>query len=142
MSISGTAQIISLGCGLDTMMVNFLHQFKKEKSLRVFEIDFVELINKKAELFLSNDVIKCALIDDYKSYSSAQLKERCKTDYGFKFGQLDLLSYDLKNSTGIAETLRNIGALENIPTLIITECVLVYIKQSSSPSRERRLCTR
>ena len=55
---------------------------------------------------------------------------------GYRIGPLYLLSTDLRNDTKVIEALVQAGLDASVPTLTLTECVLVYLEQEGS----QKLC--
>jgi O-methyltransferase involved in polyketide biosynthesis len=58
-------------------------------------------------------------------------KDDFKTDFGYHLSQLTLLSADLREQNAVRDILLTAGVNPELPTLFISECVLVYIDQPS-----------
>lgn len=147
-------QIVNLGCGFDTLSLRYLEQ--KHAGLKIFEVDFQEVITKKALALLSEEsicnvisssthlpsssstvmpsVIKSIVSPSKLSLMHGKMMEILspyKIPNGFKLGDTyTLLALDLRSSDGsddIITALVSSGLDITIPTIIITECVMVYI---------------
>jgi hypothetical protein len=123
----GPSQIVNIGAGYDTTSLNLMERNLTE--LCFFEIDFPDLIMKKANLLLKSreirSVVKCDnTILEYK------------TSYGYDLGQLKLIGNDLHSSSNLLASLSGAGVDPSLPTLVITECVLVctYILAHPHPA--------
>ncbi|KAI7817479.1 S-adenosyl-L-methionine-dependent methyltransferase [Gamsiella multidivaricata] len=116
-------QIVSLGCGSDTRYFNF-----KAKGLSVqkyFEIDFQESTAKKAAVIKKNKAFTDIIADpDLKLGLGGT--ELYSEDYC-------LLSGDLREFVDIiVPKLKAQGFDTSLPTLFLSECVLIYIQPHAS----------
>jgi O-methyltransferase involved in polyketide biosynthesis len=105
-------QIITLGSGYDTISFEYAHL----EGLKFFEVDFPEIIDEK-ERFINAEPALLA--------SVGAPEPGVRRDYGVDFGLLKLVSSDLRNSTDTLSKLFSAGCDGFLPTLILTECVLV-----------------
>ncbi|KAF9964320.1 hypothetical protein BGZ70_006626 [Mortierella alpina] len=116
-------QIVSLGCGSDTRYFKF-----KAKGLSVhkyFEIDFQESTAKKAAVIKKNKAFT-DIIDDPALKLGLGGTELYAQDYC-------LLSGDLREFTEhIVPKLKAQGFDTSLPTLFLSECVLIYIQPRDS----------
>ena len=128
------------------------------ENLDIFEVDFEEVVDKKALVCLS-DPIKSVLTSNLSSPSSSSTttlspisegkessisnsrnvsptaKVRAlpyKVSGGYKIGKLTLLSVDLRNADDLLAVLVAAGLKVDVPTLILSECVLVYIEKKDA----------
>jgi tRNA wybutosine-synthesizing protein 4 len=147
-----TKQIVNLGSGFDTLSLR-LHQ-KEDDNLHTFEIDFEEIVRKKVNICLSDPIIKKVLIPTEKNnqknsdekfeekngsqesvIESSSDRNRVLIDQvgaKYSFGNLKFLAGDLRNANEVIDTLLNAGLDIKAPTLILTECVMVYIEKFQS----------
>ena len=125
------------------------------ENLEIFEVDFEEVVDKKALVCLSESikgVLTSNITSNVKSSSplssegkdnnisssrncSPSAKARAlpyKVNGGYKIGKLNLLSVDLRNADNLLAILIDAGLKLNVPTLILTECVLVYIEKKDA----------
>ena len=120
-------QILNLGIGFDTLSLQLIQQ--NHSNLSLFELDFPEIIQKKTITIFKNAVLMNLLCG--KEIGITNMSDY-KIGDGYKIGNLCLQPVDLRNTTN----LQNVLSLSNInptyPTLIITECVLVYLDKSHS----------
>ncbi|KAF9111902.1 hypothetical protein BGX27_004284 [Mortierella sp. AM989] len=116
-------QIVSLGCGSDTRYFNF-----KRKGLSVykyFEIDFQESTAKKAAVIKKNKAFTDIIADPELKLGLGGTELYAK-DYCLLFG-------DLREFTkSIVPKLMAQGFDTSLPTLFLSECVLIYIQPSDS----------
>ena len=139
-------QIISLGSGFDTLSLQLLQ--KNDENLHIFEIDFEKIIKRKIATCLSNPTIRNLLTRECKdnvtspdinikkgktngahdlndSSASQNIKE-------YSFDNVHFLSSDLRNPKAVVTKLLLAGLDATAPTLIITECVMVYLEKEHS----------
>jgi tRNA wybutosine-synthesizing protein 4 len=121
------ANIISLGGGFDSVCFNYLSKCKHR--LLFTEVDFKEIVDRKASLIVSDailngatqgfaafDIDRAVLSTDISSY---------RNSYGYKFGDLRLIEADLRHAEDLRSKLMESGIDTTAPTLIISECVLL-----------------
>ena len=121
-------QILNIGCGFDTLALSHLNKLSRndKKMITFFEVDFPEVIQEKATMILSNSACRSALLatDEVESCESLFIGG-C-----MRFGQLALIPADLRNGEEVKSALLRNSFDSSKPTLIISECVLVYISKS------------
>ena len=106
-------QIIILGCGIDSLALNLMKHYS---NLRIFEIDFEETMEyKKKCLLKESEFLKSV----WPTYSLNDLH----------YGPLTMIGGDLRNPLQTMSSLADQGCDFNVPTLIISECVLVYLQR-------------
>jgi tRNA wybutosine-synthesizing protein 4 len=101
-------QIVSLGCGFDTLYFRLCSSSSSEESvgsLHYFEIDFEQVVRKKQHVF-ENDARFAPLLNPTR-YS--------------------LLACDLRNAGELTRLLGDKGFETQLPTLFISECALIYM---------------
>ncbi len=207
-------QILYLGCGFDTAPIATYAHFKESdesqgstsggqsKKLKIFEVDFPDIINQKYEIYSTEHKIVKALatgeprLDNELKYAASELHRGASSklasdtikegteeeedggaidshehadskpilhveeklhkmvfdtigsighsskhendDNGNIFhtvhhlGALTLVSQDLRDANGLISTLSRSGFDPHKPTLIITECVLVYLNKEET----------
>lgn len=106
-------QIVNLGCGFDTVYFRLCANYPKElehlKSFRFFDVDFEQVISRKKHI-----------ISDERAFKPF-LENYC------------IFSCDLRNSNELKVLLEKNG-FKNVPTLFISECVLIYIDPAEGSS--------
>lgn len=112
----GQSQIVNIGAGYDTTSINIAE--KCLTGLRFFEIDFPDLIKKKVDVLLKSREIRSVLNCEKTALDY-------QTNYGFNLGQLQLIGTDLHSSINLISSLSEAGVDPSLPTLVISECVLV-----------------
>ena len=142
-------QIISLGSGFDTLSLQMLQ--RKDEKLHLYEVDFEKIIRRKVATCLNDQVIRQLLIPiNGDNLGTPQLERDQKlrdcrtptcTEKGlvngsasqkYSFGNIHFLSGDLRNAKGVISGLLDAGLDVTAPTLILTECVMVYLEKTDS----------
>ena len=100
----GDKQIISFGAGLDTSYFYLKYKYPDAK-LKYIEVDFADIVTKKINIISKNPAL-------------AKFKE--DTSYA-------IFACDLRDLVKLAEEFAKIKVDTKTQTLILTECVLVYI---------------
>ncbi|TIA68524.1 hypothetical protein E3P92_03731 [Wallemia ichthyophaga] len=118
LSSTSRAQIISLGSGSDT---RFWRYSGDDRIFKYIEVDFDELTSRKIMHIRKSDVLSSKLDEDVviEAGGSRLLSNRYK-----------LLPTDLR--TADLNALINPHVNHDIPTLVLCECVLVYMPQDAS----------
>ena len=111
MTLPGPKQIISFGSGLDTTYFYMKHKFPAV-ALKFIEIDFQEIILKKATLISKDSIL-------------SKMKEEAGDSYS-------LISCDLRETAKLSEEFKKVNIDQKVQTLIMTECVLVYMEPEYS----------
>ena len=100
--------IIILGSGFDTTYFNLMSE--KYTNIDVYEYDYKEIIDKKLK-YIS------------KAKPLLNIINKNKNNY-------HLINCDITNKKLFSESLNNIKVEENDLTIVICECLLVYIEES------------
>jgi len=143
-SASAYRQIVSLGGGFDTLSLRIIAE--NNPGLHIYEVDFEEVINKKAVALLSESTCRHLLLGNHGNNTTpsaspgikdnrqilTKILHDCTITNGYNLGpNLTLFGSDLRNNTNdIINKLTSIGFNPSLPTLILTECVLVYIEKA------------
>ena len=117
-------QIVSLGCGLDTLPFYILKKYPK-KNFNYFECD-LEVVTKHKISFIENN----KTLEEFLKASSKNLKINGSSLNSEKY---NLFPCDLNYPKKIGEVLEKNGLKKNVPTLIISECVLAYLEKNTVP---------
>ena len=114
-------QVINIGCGYDAVSFHLME--KGIPDLISFEVDYPDIIRKKAQIiFQTKELREIALGDgDF----TGQRVDNFRTDFGYSFGRIKLISADLHSPQKLVNSLRRAGLISSAPTLIMSECVLV-----------------
>eukprot|EP00929_Paragymnodinium_shiwhaense_P008190 TRINITY_DN112132_c0_g1_i1.p1 TRINITY_DN112132_c0_g1~~TRINITY_DN112132_c0_g1_i1.p1 ORF type:complete len:371 (+),score=96.65 TRINITY_DN112132_c0_g1_i1:95-1207(+) len=124
----GGCQIVNLGAGMDSLFFWLRDSEERwREDLVCFEVDFPEVlsrklhaIQKKPELFpLLGVSSPDELVGSRLSASSTQ---ELRTKH------LRFVSTDMRIEPELAEAVANAGLRPNLPTMFISECVLVYMQ--------------
>ncbi len=135
-------QILNIGGGYDTVAFRVLSDENKQGAgdtsigksssrIKIFEVDFPEVIQHKVYTILSKPELREVVLpstsatDEERNAPSSSFKIR----HGSKIGPLHLLSCDLREAESVVSALLTSSFDPSIPTLIISECVLVYISK-------------
>lgn len=111
----GKRQIINIGCGYDTLSFHLLDAGHAD--LTIFEVDHEDVIVRKTDMIRRSTDLNSLL-----SGSGDPLGP----NYGFETENLKFIAADLQQST-VIESLVGAGLNPAHPTLILSECVLVYM---------------
>jgi hypothetical protein len=104
-------QIINFGCGFDSLSFRLLSNNKEKDDIHIYELDFDEIIIKKANIILSDPLLRSQLLPNINSNDSniSYSLQSYKTLYGYKIGSLSLISIDMRDSESLLEELINSG---------------------------------
>eukprot|EP01029_Cantina_marsupialis_P028468 TRINITY_DN776200_c0_g1_i1.p1 TRINITY_DN776200_c0_g1~~TRINITY_DN776200_c0_g1_i1.p1 ORF type:complete len:340 (+),score=98.35 TRINITY_DN776200_c0_g1_i1:21-1040(+) len=127
----GGKQILSLGAGIDTLF--FRLKNKKFDNFKLFEYDFPEVTSKKLKIIESHDELKSHIKFDSATHIDRERGELISEDYSIMTG-------DLRETEEVKENLRKAGIDFSLPTMIISECVLVYIEPAEASKLIGDLC--
>jgi tRNA wybutosine-synthesizing protein 4 len=141
-------QIISLGSGFDTLSLQLYS--KKDESLHLFEVDFEKIIRRKVATCLNDQVIRQLLIPipgdnldtsqhvtdhtliDSKTPLSTGKGIVGSTPLRYSFRNIHFLCGDLRDAKRVIIGLLDAGLDVTAPTLILTECVMVYLEKNDT----------
>ena len=120
-------QIISLGAGSDTRFFRLIQEDPLLRSRLLYhEIDFPANTAEKVSIITrSSKLSNIVGLDQSKSLDKASEPDRLKTD-GYYLHPLDLRNLD--PATASSNVIEGIDP--NLPTLILSECCLVYLEPS------------
>ena len=149
-----TRQVLVLGGGYDTTCLKLLQD--KTTNLQCFEVDFPALIDRKAFLFMSADLIRETLeLNDHENPNSSSSNDggmpppttgaglhrnttataavsSRQREYGYDMGPaLTLISADMKRVDTLLSHLDASRFDFTKPTLLVSECVIVYMDKAS-----------
>ena len=115
-------QILSIGAGFDTTYFTISRTFRPAK-MTFFEIDLPSNVNRKVQLIRKSE--KCGFATDLvsKFLVSASIDHNVLISDKYK-----LFSCDLSDIDGLKRTLTKQRFDFSLPTLILSECVITYMK--------------
>lgn len=128
LSMETNCQIVILGAGSDTNGLWALKEFGD--GLKVFEVDFVGPISRKARCLSQNrHQLQCLFPDS--EYPNCSFNNPGEVPWGTNTYRL--LSYDLRDPMeNLDSKLQVAGFQRNLPTLFLSECVLIYLTRPES----------
>jgi len=115
---NGQCQVISLGAGLDTLFWRMTDE--NCLPLKFFEVDFGEVVSKKLHMIKQSKVLQ-----DKLNNISMNVDSLTSDIYSF-------LKCDLRDISQLSSILIASGAVKSKPTLVLAECVLIYMPVCSS----------
>mmetsp|Transcript_9377 Transcript_9377/g.10691 ORF Transcript_9377/g.10691 Transcript_9377/m.10691 type:complete len:324 (-) Transcript_9377:878-1849(-) len=122
----GKCQIVSLGAGSDTAY--FRLKAENQQPLLFAEIDLPAVVIRKMKIISGNQGLL-----DLIGITREELLDSAKTQLCVKTNDYVLASADLRKVEDFDAVLKNKCGLDlDLPTLFISECVLVYLEPSDS----------
>lgn len=119
LTADGNRQIVFLGGGFDTSPLLPYHE--EAANLRTFEVDFPEITNKKLEVYRSIPEIS-SLLEKFPVPNATNTT----------VGPITLIGQDLRRAKPTVTAMIECGLDVTVPTLILSECVLVYMDKEAS----------
>ena len=119
-----SSQIVILGGGYDSLSLNILKSGRTD--VTIFDVDFPEIIQRKTSLILSKAPLKAAVLPPGHPDASKVSFPQSSGSVTI-LGQLRLLPIDMRQCDDLCSMLLSSSFDPALPTLIISECVLVYI---------------
>ncbi|XP_048883425.1 tRNA wybutosine-synthesizing protein 4 isoform X2 [Brienomyrus brachyistius] len=116
-------QVLSLGAGFDSLYFR-LHAEGALSAAVVFEVDFPEVVQRKAALISNTDLLKESLGD----WSLSQPADTVLVSSS----QYRLLGVDMRSETEMEAALSRAGVEWSCPTLLLSEVVLTYMDTERS----------
>lgn len=108
-------QVVSLGAGFDTRYFTL-----PESEIYYWEIDFPQVIQKKIMIIQKSNIL------------SSKLEQALVMNGNLKSTKYNLIGGDLRNHVKIREQLIDSGLDAQIPTIILSECCLIYLEVDQS----------
>ena len=115
----------NLGCGSDLRMI---HLLKRNPDLQYIDIDFKDSVKLKKSVLVNSELFK-SILQLHGQIADSDANNRVEDE--LITARYKLLSCDLKNLDRVLSLLSTHTSKE-IPTLIITECVLCYMPQTEA----------
>jgi len=125
--LEGAGQIVILGCGYDTSFYELKRKGAINSSVNYFELDFPDQIERKVGIINSTPTLLNLLTksENESEDSSVAIEDQ---DWGVGYGNYKLLNVDLREAEATVSSLFSAGFDSSLPTLILSECVLVYLE--------------
>eukprot|EP00611_Tribonema_gayanum_P009603 TRINITY_DN1941_c0_g1_i11.p1 TRINITY_DN1941_c0_g1~~TRINITY_DN1941_c0_g1_i11.p1 ORF type:complete len:241 (-),score=48.79 TRINITY_DN1941_c0_g1_i11:2342-3064(-) len=136
-ALSGDKQVVSLGAGNDTTFFRLARDSAAPRG-GYFEIDFPSTMDRKlATLQRSLLLRQLAPLTQTQTLSQSELPPtgappRKPQHVTLSDGAYHLISGDLRDAKGVVRALLAAGLDPQAPTLLVAECVLVYMEPAES----------
>jgi O-methyltransferase involved in polyketide biosynthesis len=125
--------IVSLGAGYDTtywwLRENLGEEATTSAKLDYIEVDFDEVVRKKILTINKNPCLKNLLQTDSKEMGSDEISV---TDEQVLAPAYKLFSSDIRDEAIMRAKLTSMGVDPSLPTLVLTECLMIYLKGMES----------
>eukprot|EP01116_Phalansterium_solitarium_P000570 TRINITY_DN1039_c0_g1_i4.p1 TRINITY_DN1039_c0_g1~~TRINITY_DN1039_c0_g1_i4.p1 ORF type:complete len:346 (+),score=83.45 TRINITY_DN1039_c0_g1_i4:295-1332(+) len=120
-------QIVSLGAGFDTTFFTFKHGGRLPATARWFELDLPSVVERKSMIVARHPRLS-SLIEPLEAPSATAADAVLGAPRPSLNGaQYRLAAADLCDVSGVERTLRSLGIDFSLRTLLLSECVLVYL---------------
>ncbi|KYQ99815.1 leucine carboxyl methyltransferase [Tieghemostelium lacteum] len=114
-------QIVSLGCGFDTLYFR-LKKRGDTQNLVFFEVDYEEVVKNKIKIIKAQKELYQMIDQEWSQKLSGDYSSNVKINSPYyRLGCIDLKSLET------FEIFDQLGIDYNLPTLFLSECVLIYI---------------
>ena len=135
----GPCQIVSLGAGSDT---NALLALVRDHVV-VFEVDYSDGVLSKMRTIQNHaDKFNTVIPDIHDAVIGDAIGPNAHGEPGWCTKRYKLISHDLRESTdALDRKLADVGFDKTLPTLFLSECVLIYLDRDASDSVIRWIAT-
>ncbi|XP_073468854.1 tRNA wybutosine-synthesizing protein 4 isoform X1 [Aquarana catesbeiana] len=117
-------QVLSLGCGFDSLYFRMCGNLEAEGSACFWEVDFPAVVKRKRQVIAGSEELKRAL-GDRADYDGSGCSVLLSEDY-------KLLGVDIGDIAALDSALDGAGLRWNCPTLVLAEVVLCYMDPTRS----------
>jgi tRNA wybutosine-synthesizing protein 4 len=134
-------QVLVLGAGFDTAVFQ-LQQEGVLAGVGWFELDFPDIVQHKSRIIAGTPALTASLCGSAApgrltvdaGTHELTVAAGCDTDEegGLSRGQYSLLAVDLSELDRVKESLAKAGFDPTLPTLVVSECVLIYMEPEDS----------
>mmetsp|Transcript_11616 Transcript_11616/g.17446 ORF Transcript_11616/g.17446 Transcript_11616/m.17446 type:complete len:400 (-) Transcript_11616:71-1270(-) len=125
-------QVVILGSGFDSLALNLVG-VSTSQNIRTYEIDFPEMIKRKVDAISNFIVPSCHELQNAIK-SAVQVADKMENFYRFSFMNFFCADISVRNDVDrlLSDLVRLGGFDRSAPTLILSECVLVYMDSVAS----------
>jgi tRNA wybutosine-synthesizing protein 4 len=121
-------QVVFLGPGYDTSPL--IPYVRGEENVFTFEVDFPDIMSKKVELYRAEADIVSLLEKGPREGASEETADPTTSSSIVKMGPLSFIAQDLRSAQLVVSDLVAAGLRGDVPTLVLSECVLVYVPKT------------
>lgn len=134
-------QVLVLGAGFDTAAFQ-LQQEGALAGVGWFELDFPDIVQQKSRIIAKTPALTASLcgsaaadrltVDAATQELTASAGRDAADEGGVSRGQYSLLAADLSELDRVKDSLSKAGFDPTLPTLVVSECVLIYMEPEHS----------
>ncbi|KAJ1403071.1 S-adenosyl-L-methionine-dependent methyltransferase [Ochromonadaceae sp. CCMP2298] len=126
-SAAPSRQVVFLGPGFDTSPL--IPYVSGAENVHTFEVDFPDIMSKKVELYRAEPEIVSLL--EKGTQADAEATTGTPSSSIVKMGPLSFIAQDLRRAEAVTADLVAAGLRGDVPTLVLSECVLVYVAKAA-----------
>ncbi|PHJ18021.1 leucine carboxyl, partial [Cystoisospora suis] len=115
-------QFVNLGAGMDTL---FFWLNERYRNIKVFEVDFRDVVACKQSIIQQN-------ADLWRTMASSVENLHPRGSEFINTDKYTLVPADLRDVNNLSTSLQRLGFRDDVPTLFLSECVLVYMQTSDA----------
>ena len=131
-------QVVVLGAGVDTLYFRLSKDRKdggdqrQDNHVTVFDLDFEQVCKKKIQIVRQNKTLAALAKESVPENRLEEETVRSASEVEFHGTTYHILPADLRDLSSVESQLSKAGIDFNVPTLFLSECVLIYMEHEFS----------